>query len=130
MRRRLSLLTEREAEIMELLWARDKATAEEIREALPGEPHDSTVRTLLRVLESKGHVRHEVQGKLYIYRPVMARTKAQRTALQSLLRRFFGGSAENLVLRLLEEEHLTVDELRALLRSTFGKKPRPRGDNP
>jgi predicted transcriptional regulator len=127
-RRKATPLTEREAEIMDLLWARGRATAEEVRAALRGRPHDSTVRTLLRVLETKGHVRHETAGKVYVYRPVTARDKAQRSALQSLLTRFFGGSAEDLVLRLLEEEHLTAEELAELLRSA--KKPRPRGDKP
>jgi predicted transcriptional regulator len=113
---------------MDLLWARGAATADEVRAALPGQPHDSTVRTLLRVLETKGHVRHEVAGKAYVYRPVTDRGKAQRSALQNLLTRFFGGSAEDLVLRLLEEEHLTAEELQELLRSA--KKSRPRGGQP
>jgi BlaI family transcriptional regulator, penicillinase repressor len=127
-RRKATPLTEREAAIMDVLWARGRATAEEVRAALQGRPHDSTVRTLLRVLETKGHVRHEAAGKVYVYRPVTARDKAQRSALESLLTRFFGGSAEDLVLRLLEEEHLTAEELAELLRSA--KKPRPRGDKP
>jgi BlaI family penicillinase repressor len=130
-RRKANPLTEREAEIMNLLWARGSATAEEVRVALKGRPHDSTVRTLLRVLEEKGHVRYEVVGKVYVYRPVMTREKAQLTALQNLLTQFFTGSAESLVLRLLEEEHLTADELQELLRSAPkpGKK-RPRGESP
>jgi predicted transcriptional regulator len=117
-RRKANPLTEREAEIMAVLWARGRATADEVRCALKGRPHDSTVRTLLRVLEAKGHVRHDVAGKVYVYRPVMARAKAERTALRTFLARFFGGSAEKLVLRLLEEEHLSVEELQELLRAT------------
>jgi predicted transcriptional regulator len=130
-RRKTSALTDREAEIMDVLWARDRATADKVRTALKGQPHDSTVRTLLRVLEAKGHVRHDLVGKLYVYYPVMARAKAQRTALQTLLKRFFGGSAEDLVLRLLEEEHLSTEELQALLRTApKTKSPRPQGDKP
>jgi predicted transcriptional regulator len=117
-RRKSSLLTEREAEIMRLLWEHGSASAEDVRSALKGEPHDSTVRTLLRVLEAKGHIRHTIEGKTYIYRPVITQDKAQRTALRNLLARFFGGSAENLVLRLLEEEHLSAEELEELLRSS------------
>src|SRR5262249_19425493 len=128
MARRKATLTEREAEIMDFLWARGRATADEVRAALKGRPHDSTVRTLLRVLETKGHVRHEAAGKVYVYRPATARARAQRSALQSLLTRFFGGSAEDLVLRLLEEEHLTAEGLQELLR--WAKKPRPGGDTP
>jgi predicted transcriptional regulator len=130
-RRKTDPLTEREAEIMDFLWAQGPATAEQLRAALKGQPHDSTVRTLLRVLETKGHVRHTVVGKGYLYHPVMPRARAQRTALRSLLDRFFGGSAENLVLRLLEEEHLSADELRQLLRAApQPKKPRLPGDKP
>jgi BlaI family transcriptional regulator, penicillinase repressor len=130
-RRRTRLLTEREAEIMRLLWERGSATAEEVRSALNGEPHDSTVRTLLRVLEAKGHIRHTTQGKTYVYRPVMAQDKAQRTALRNLLARFFGGSAESLVLRLLEEEHLSAEDLEELLRSSpKSKKKRDEGGPP
>jgi BlaI family transcriptional regulator, penicillinase repressor len=125
-RRRASALTEREAQILDILWARGHATADEIRVALPGQPHDSTVRTLLRVLEDKGHVTHlPGGGRTFIYRPVIAREKAQQAALGGLLARFFGGSAESLVLRLLEEEHLTAEELQALLRATPKIKKRP-----
>jgi predicted transcriptional regulator len=128
-RKRANPLTEREAEIMAFLWARGRATAEEVRSALTGGPHDSTVRTLLRVLETKGHVRHEAAGKVYVYRPVMPRAQAEGTALRNFLARFFGGSAEKLVLRLLEEEHLSAEELQALLRATpRAKKPRPEGE--
>src|SRR5262249_16992998 len=121
-RRKANPLTEREAEIMDFLWAKGSATADEVRGALTGRPHDSTVRTLLRVLEAKGHVRHDVAGKVYVYRPVMPRAKAERTALRTFLTRFFGGSAEKLVLRLLEEEHLSVAEMQELLRAT----PKPK----
>src|SRR3954453_21918978 len=99
-------LTEREAELMDALWRLGEATAEQVREALPGSPHDSTVRTLLRILEAKGYVTHEGRGKLYVYRARIERQKAQRQALQSVLRRFFAGSAEDLVLRLIEDEQL------------------------
>jgi predicted transcriptional regulator len=123
-RRKTNPLTAREAEIMDFLWAHGSATAEEVRSAMHGEPHDSTVRTLLRVLETKGHVRHDVQGKVYVYRPTMPRARALRSALEELLGRFFGGSAEMLVLRLLDEEHVSVAELEELLR-TLPKSKKP-----
>ncbi len=109
------VLTEREAQFMQVLWDRGAATAEQVRLALPQKLHDSTVRTVLRVLERKGQVRHRQRGRTYVYRPVRARSHAERSAVRSLLERFFGGSAEALMLRLIEDEHLTpkqLDELR------------------
>lgn len=117
------MLTEREAQIMDALWRLSEATAEEIRAELPGEPHDSTVRTLLRVLEGKGFVVHETRGKTFIYRAAAARDKVQRKALRSFLARLFGGSAEDLVLRLLEDEQITPEQL-AQLRADESKRPR------
>jgi BlaI family penicillinase repressor len=110
-------LTEREAQIMDVVWRLGEATAEQVREAMPGKPHDSTVRTLLRVLESKGYLSHEVRGKAYVYRATVGRQKAQRLALKSVLARFFAGSAEDLVLRLIEDEHLSPAQLEELRRS-------------
>lgn len=123
-------LTEREMEIMQILWARGRATADEVRQGLKDQSHDSTVRTLLRVLEDKGHVRHEVEGKSYIYFPAIVRTSAQRTAVKDLLGRFFGGSAEDLVLRLLEDKEIDHRELQELLRAVpKGKKPPTKGES-
>jgi BlaI family transcriptional regulator, penicillinase repressor len=116
-RRTSESLTEREAEIMDVVWRLGEATAEQVREAMPGQPHDSTVRTLMRVLESKGYLAHEVRGKAYVYRATVARRKAQRLALRSVLSRFFAGSAEDLVLRLIEDEHLSPAQLDELRRS-------------
>ena len=97
-------LTARETQVMEAVWRLGEATAEQVREALPRPLHDSSVRTLLRTLESKGYLRHEARGKAYVYFPKVGRAKAQGKALRDLLARFFGGSAEDLVLRLLEED--------------------------
>jgi len=108
------LLTEREAEIMALLWEAGAATAEEIRAKLSGEPHDSTVRTLLRVLMTKGHVTADAGSRPTIYRPAVKREKMQKRATRDVLQRFFGGSAEALVLHLLDDERLTAEELKEL----------------
>ena len=83
-----------------------KATADQVREALPGSPHDSTVRTMLRILEGKGYLTHETRGKAYVYLAAVGRRKAQRLAIRGVLTRFFAGSAEDLVLRLIEDEYL------------------------
>src|SRR5690348_5395827 len=101
------ILTEREAQLMAVLWDRGRATAEQVREALSDGPHDSTVRTLLRTLESKGYVKHVVQGKSFVYSAVHARDHVQRSAVRSFVTRLFAGSAEDLVLRLLEDEQIT-----------------------
>ena len=104
------MLTDREAQIMQVLWAAGEATAEHVRRELPDDPHDSTVRTLLRVLQEKGYV--ETRGRHpAVYVPLVARQEAQRKAAARLIERLFGGSADALVLRLLENEQLTPQQL-------------------
>lgn len=110
-------LTARETQVMEAVWQLGSATAEQVREALPEALHDSSVRTLLRILEAKRYLRHKVRGKAYVYSAKVGRAKAQGKALRDVLARFFGGSAEDLVLRLLEEDHLTHEQLGELRRS-------------
>lgn len=110
-------LTVREAQIMDVVWRLGEATAEVVRGALPGSPHDSTVRTLMRVLESKGYLAHEARGRAYVYRAAVPRQKAQRLAVRSVLSRFFAGSAEDLVLRLIEDEHLSAEQLDEIRRT-------------
>ncbi len=110
-------LTEREAQIMDIVWRLGEVTAEQVREALPGAPHDSTVRTLMRVLENKGYLTHDVRGKVYIHRALVGRQKAQKLAVRTMLTRFFAGSAEDLVLRLIEDEQLSPEQLDELRRS-------------
>jgi predicted transcriptional regulator len=116
------LLTARESQIMEVLWSRGRATADEVRAALDDEPHDSTVRTLLRVLKEKGYVK-VVGRQPAVYQPGVPRRKVQQSAARSLLKRFFGGSADQLVLRLLEDEQLTTEQL-GQLRKRFTSERR------
>ena len=78
-----------------------RATAAEVQSDLPGRPSDSTVRTQLRVLETKGHVRHETDGQRYVYLPAVPRHAARRSALRHLVDTFFDGSAEKVVGALL-----------------------------
>jgi len=122
-RSRGEALTEREAQIMEVLWELKAATADEVRSRLAGDPHDSTVRTLLRVMEQKGLVTHEVDQRTFVYRPRIVQSKAQRKAVRVLLDRLFGGSVKNLVLQLLDDEEITPEELERLAR---GLKPVPK----
>ena len=125
-RRASDMLTERESQIMEILWDLGEATSQQVRERLPGDPHDSSVRTLLRVLHSKRYVRLNRRGTPIVYLPVVSRLDVQKKVSQNLLQRFFGGSAEALVLRLVEDEQLTQEQLRQIEKT--GRKSR-RGEN-
>lgn len=98
---------------MDILFRRGRATAAEVLAELPGEPTDSTVRTQLRVLEQKGHVRHEQDGLRFIYMPVVARQAARKSALRHVVDTFFDGSPEKAVAALLggEATKLSEDQL-------------------
>src|SRR6187399_991178 len=103
-------LTRRERQIMDILYRRGRATANEVMADLPGDPSYSTVRTQLRVLESKGHVRHEEEGLRYVYLPAVARHAARRSALRHLVDTFFDGSTEKVVAALLGGEGARLSE--------------------
>jgi predicted transcriptional regulator len=112
-------LARREREIMNILYRRGRATAAEVMADLSGAPNYSTVRTQLRVLEQKGHVRHEEEGLRYVYLPAVPRRAARRSALRQLVDTFFDGSAEQVVAALhggdgapvSNEEHKRIAEL-------------------
>jgi len=107
---KITLLTKRERLIMDVLYKLGKATAAEIRERLDGAPSDSTVRTQLRVLEGKGHVRHEEQGLRYVYLPTVPRHAARRSALRHLVDTFFDGSTAKAVAAMLGGEGARVSD--------------------
>ena len=86
-------LSRRERQILDILYARGRATAAEILESLPDPPSYSATRALLRVLEQKGHVRHEEEGPRYVFLPRVSRQRASVTALRHVLNTFFDGSA-------------------------------------
>ena len=113
-----SRLSRRERQIMDILFRHGRAPASVVRKELPGAPASSTVRTQLRILESKGHVRHEEEGLRYVYRPVTPRRTARRSALRHLVETFFEGSAEQAVTALLggEARRLTEPELNRIAR--------------
>jgi len=94
-------LSRRERQMMDILYRRGRATAAEIHEALPDPPSYSAVRAKLRVLEEKGHIRHEAQATRYIYSPVVTRDRAKESALRHLLSTFFDNSAEQAMTALL-----------------------------
>jgi predicted transcriptional regulator len=108
-----SALSRRERQIMDILFRRGRATAAGVMAELPGQPSYSTVRTQLRVLEEKGHVRHEEEGLRYVYMPAVRRQAARKSALKHLVETFFDGSAEKTVAALLggEGARLTDTEL-------------------
>jgi predicted transcriptional regulator len=103
-----AVLTRRERQIMDVLFRRGRATAAEVMEDLAGSPTYSTVRTQLRVLEEKGHVRHEEEGVRYVYMPAVRRHTARKSALKHLVDTFFDGSAEKAVAALLGGEATRV----------------------
>jgi BlaI family transcriptional regulator, penicillinase repressor len=107
------VLTKRERQIMDRLYRLGRATANEVLEGLSGDPSSSTVRTQLRVLESKGLVRHEEEGLRYVYIPTVPRHAARRSALKHLVDTFFEGSNAKVVAALLggEGARITDDEL-------------------
>jgi predicted transcriptional regulator len=111
-----SVLSRRERQIMDVLYRRGRATAAEVMADLPADTSYSTVRTQLRVLEEKGHVRHEVDGPRFVYLPAVPRRSARKTALRHLVDTFFDGSAENVVAALLggEGTRLSDEELRRI----------------
>ena len=94
-------LTRRERQIMDVLYRLGRATAAEVMNRLSGDPHDSTVRTQLRVLETKGYVRHEEEKLRYVYTPAVGQSEVRRTALEQLIDTFYDGSTENVVAALL-----------------------------
>jgi BlaI family transcriptional regulator, penicillinase repressor len=121
-------LTKRERQIMDALYRLGRGTAGEIRRELSGSPSDSTVRTQLRVLEEKGHVRHEEHGLRYVYFPVISRHAARKSALRHLVDTFFDGSPANVVTALLGSDtaHVSDEELEriAALIDAARKEPR------
>lgn len=101
---------------MEILWQRNSGTVADVVAALPAETDlaYSTVLTTLRILEEKGYLCHEKEGRAFVYRPVVEKTTAQRSALRHILSRFFGNRPDLLVQNLLEDEDLSEAEIRRL----------------
>jgi len=103
-------LSRRERQIMELVYENGRVTAAEVREQMPDPPSYSAVRAMLRILEDKGHLRHEQDGPRYVFLPTVPREEARETALRRLVRTFFGGSPEGAMAALLDLEGDRLDE--------------------
>ena len=111
--------TERELDLMAVLWDRGPSTAAEVRETLSGQGVDlayNTVLTLLRILEDKGHVDHKEEGRAHRFRAAVKRKEAGASALTRTLDRMFGGSAEALVAQLVQQRGLSKEDLKRLRR--------------
>ena len=103
-------LAKREREILDILYRRGRATANEVLEDLGSGRTYSTVRSQLRLLEQKGHARHEVEGTRFVYLPVVPRHTARKSALRHLMDTFFEGSPERLVAALLGDTRSVSDD--------------------
>lgn len=106
-------MSRRERQIMEILYRRGQASVSEVRAAMDDAPSYSAVRAMLRVLKDKGHVKHQAEGLKYMYRPVVNREKAKRSALKSLVDTFFNDRPDEVVAALLDvsSRRLTAEEL-------------------
>jgi BlaI family penicillinase repressor len=123
----MALFTDRELDIMKVLWARGASTVAQVRDALEEDLAYTTVLTMLRTLEAKGHVDHDEEGKAHRYRATVSEATARRSALSKVVDRVFGGSAELLLTHLVKDRKLSDDELarlRALLSRRAGRGKR------
>ncbi len=126
-RKKSLVLTDHELRLMEVLWERDRATVADVVESLAPPPLAySTVLTTLRTLEQKGYIDHEEDGRAYVYRPLVARDEAAKSATRHLLDRFFGSSPGALAVTLLDDTKLTDDDVakiqQLLTRNRKGQK--------
>lgn len=111
-----SALSRRERQIMDAIYRVGEATAQDVLDQITDPPSYSAVRALLRILESKGHVRHRRDGPRYVYQPTVPRDRARTSALRQIVRTFFDGSARAAAAALLDlsRDDLTADELAQL----------------
>jgi BlaI family penicillinase repressor len=121
------MLSGRELDVMNVLWERGSATVSEVQGELQDELAYTTVLTILRRLEEKGHVRHDADGKAHRYLPLVQREEAQDSAIQRVTRKLFLDSPALLMSRLLRKGTLTEAELRDL-RSLVDERLRERGE--
>jgi BlaI family transcriptional regulator, penicillinase repressor len=126
---RLKNLGEVEQTVMDYVWSHGSTTAEACREALaPTRPmKDSTIRTVLRRLEEKGYVTHEIEGRTFIYKPSDKRQNVAVRAVKNIIDRFCGGSAEALVLGMVDNDVLDRKQLERLARKMAEGKAEPSG---
>ena len=109
-------LTDAELRVMDALWSKGSATVSDVLASLPRDIPlaYSTVLTTLRILERKGYLKHHKEGRAFVYRPLVAREQESDKAVTHLLRRFFEGSPELLMLKLVERRKISAQELERL----------------
>ncbi len=122
-RKKSKTLTDAELRLMRIVWDQGSCTVNDVLEALPGEEQlaYSTVLTTMRILEEKGYVRHDKEGRAYVYEPIVERDEAQRDALHHLMGKFFNNSPGQLLANLLEDDDITEDHL-AEIRSMLAER--------
>ena len=103
--------TTREMELMQVLWLQGEGTVDMIQAALPDRLEGSTIRTLLQIMEDKGYVTCKKQGRANLYRPAIEQEKVQSSAMKQMIQKLFGGSAEMLLARLVEEEEVDLEDM-------------------
>jgi BlaI family penicillinase repressor len=124
-RKASKVFTEKELEIMKLIWQMGEVTVKDIQERLPGTQHYNSVLTIIRVLERKGHLVHRAEGKTFFYRAGESGEKARIRLLRHLIDQVFGGSAASVVLNLVEAGDLSkkdLDKIRDSISSTRKEK--------
>jgi BlaI family transcriptional regulator, penicillinase repressor len=107
-------LSRRERQIMDIIYARGQATAAEVTAALPDPPSYSAVRALLRILEQKGHLRHQEDGPRYVFLPTVPRERARKSALRNLVKTFFNGSPAQAAAALIDQADLSPEDFARL----------------
>jgi predicted transcriptional regulator len=121
----METLSRRERQILDILYREGRATAAEIQRALPDSPSNSATRTLLKILEEKGHIRHEADGPRFVFLPVISRQKARVSALRHMLNTFFDGSAADAAAALVDGERMStaeLDQLESLIKAHKEKR--------
>jgi BlaI family transcriptional regulator, penicillinase repressor len=111
-----AIFTERELDVMDILWRHGSGTVGEVKERLSDDLAYTTVLTVLRTLEQKGYVGHVSEGRAYRYHPLVGKEEARESHLRRLTRKLFGGSPELLMAQLVEDRGLTREELERLRR--------------
>lgn len=122
-----SVLSRRERQIMDVLYQRGRASAAEIHQTLPDPPSYSAVRAKLRVLEDKGHIKHQEEGLRYVYVPTLAPDRARRSALRHMVDTFFNGSVEQVVAALVDRSAGSVSDEELERMSAMIEKARQEG---
>jgi predicted transcriptional regulator len=122
--RKSPTLTEAELRLMEVLWQKGPATVQQVMEDLPEKTPlaYNSVLTTIRILEKKGYLRHEKDGRAHVYTPLVERQEATRSEIRRLVTRFFGNSHELLVLNILKDQTVDADELKRLRKMLEGSE--------